>query len=97
MERFRPVPGLFLGGGSMTDFDGDSDVDILLHGFVGLDNDEQQRLVILEQIDGQLLNILDARSVRNGTVLMMDYDGNGRMDLFQVGRQGDQLIIQIFE
>ncbi|MEQ9103369.1 MAG: VCBS repeat-containing protein [Rhodothermales bacterium] len=97
LSRFRPVPGLFLGGGQMMDFDGDSDVDILLNGFVGLDNDEQQRMVILEQIDGQLLNILDARSVRNGSVLMMDYDGNGRMDLFQVGRSGDQLVMQLFE
>lgn len=97
LERFRSVPGLFLGGGQTGDFDGDKDADILLHGFVGLDNDEQQRMVILEKIDGQLLNILDARSVRNGTVLMMDYDNNGRMDLFQMGRQGDQLIIQLFE
>lgn len=97
LEPFRPVPGLFLGGGEIIDVDGDTDADILLHGFVGLNNNEQQRVVVLEQIDGQLLNILDVRSVRNGSVLMMDYDGNGRLDLFQVGRSADQLIIQILE
>lgn len=97
LNPFRDVPQLFLGSGEILDKDGDIDLDVLLTGFTGLDTDEQQRLVVLEQIDGQMLNVLDIRSIRNGTVKWFDYDGNGRMDLFLMGRSGGQIIRQLFE
>lgn len=90
-------PSLFNGNTIFGDIDGDNDIDIVLSGMTGLQNDEQQSIIIYERIDDILLRTGFTRGILNGTVRLLDYDGNGRKDIVLMGRRSDTIIASILE
>ncbi|MDA1028081.1 MAG: VCBS repeat-containing protein [Bacteroidetes bacterium] len=91
------VPGLYAGGVSLLDLDGDTDSDILTWGIENLNQIGSEKVVAAENIDLFLLRIGSPSSVLNGHVSWFDYDGNGRKDAFLSGDLAGDRAIFIYE
>lgn len=91
------VPGLYAGGVSLLDLDGDTDSDILTWGIENLNQIGSEKVVAAENIDLFMLRIGSPSSVLNGHVSWFDYDGNGRKDAFLSGDLAGERAIFIYE
>ncbi|HAY35480.1 MAG: VCBS repeat-containing protein [Rhodothermales bacterium] len=91
------LTGLFGGGVSLQDLDGDTDSDVFAWGLETLDTVGSEKIIVAENIDTFLLPLGSAPSILLGGIAWFDYDGNGRKDVFLSGNRSGTVTMFIYE
>jgi len=91
------LTGLFGGGVSLQDLDGDTDADVFAWGLETLNTLGSEKIIVAENIDTYLLPIGSAPSIVSGGLAWFDYDGNGRKDVFLSGERAGAVSMFIYE
>lgn len=91
------LPGIYAGSAQWGDWDGDRDLDIMVMGTLRTLDEEGQISAVYRNARGNFAEVFQIRGVLFGHAKWYDYNDGGLLDLLVMGRQNNNVIVQMWE